>query len=232
MSRMLNRMKDLGAKARALKAAFDRAPAAVEDIRRTLSETTDQMQQLKTEVRASVEDLKDLKDLRDVSGTDERSLDLAPLLRELPSALEALQRAGVSVAGVDLETGPAPRLLLRFRKTSLPTAAAFRALLPGAATGALLPALHAALEGAEPLLRGIHLAGLEDREILVALGADPTVRLSWRPPEPLGAATPAILPPAGDPIPLAVPPERPAARWGADSLARFKKLPPIGKPRG
>ena len=59
MSKVVSRMKDLGQKAMALKAALDKAPETVEGLRQTLAATKDQVQLLRTEAQEAVTDLAD-----------------------------------------------------------------------------------------------------------------------------------------------------------------------------
>ncbi len=237
MSKVVSRMKDLGQKAMALKAALDKAPAAVEGIRQTISATTDQIQQLRTEVRDSVTERK-----------DDTGADLREAIRGLKASAALIRKAGFEVTGVDVETGLTPRLRVHLRRAARTPSTTSQPLFDATPGDTLAKALLGALEQTEAWLLEPPLESLEQDELLVTLGPIPSIRACWKAkalasgpeertpsPSPLQTtffakrATPATsqapLPVLEPPVAEPEPSKPQAQKWTQEALERFKKMP-------
>lgn len=227
MSKVVSRMKDLGQKAMALKAALDKAPETVEGLRQTLAATKDQVQLLRTEAQEAVTDL-----------ADDTGLDLREAMRGLKASAELIRKAGFEITGVDVETGLAPRLRVHLRRANAMALSAKAAPV----TSPLAQALLEALEQAESWLLEPPLESLEQDELIVTLGAVPSIRACWKAklaatdqPSTLqttffakrapSAPAPAPLPVIEASAPEPEPPKPAAQKWTRESLERFKQMP-------
>lgn len=227
MSKVVSRMKDLGQKAMALKAALDKAPETVEGLRQTLAATKDQVRQLRTEAQETVTDLQ-----------DETGLDLRESIQGLKASAELIRKAGFEITGVDVETGLAPRLRVHLRRANR------MALSPKTTptAGPLAQALLGTLEQAESWLLEPPLDSLEQDELIVTLGPVPSIRACWKAKatatdqpatlqttffakRPPATPAPAPLPVVEAPAPEPEAPKPPAQKWTKESLERFKQMP-------
>lgn len=227
MSKVVSRMKDLGQKAMALKAALDKAPETVEGLRQTLAATKDQVRQLRSEAQETVTELQ-----------DEAGLDLQESIRGLKASADLIRKAGFEITGVDVETGLAPRLRIHLRRANR------MALSPKTSTaaGPLAQALLGTLEQAESWLLEPPLDSLEQDELIVTLGPVPSIRACWKAKatateqastlqttffakRPPATPAPAPLPVVEAPAPEPEAPKPAAQKWTKESLERFKQMP-------
>lgn len=228
MSKVVSRMKDLGQKAMALKAALDKAPETVEGLRQTLAATKDQVQQLRTEAQEAVTGLQ-----------DEAGLDLQESIRGLKASAELIRKAGFEITGVDVETGLAPRLRVHLRRANR---MALSAKTAPVAAGPLAQALLGTLEQAESWLLEPPLESLEQDELIVTLGPVPSIRACWKTKTPAAeqpsslqttyfakrppaTPAPAPLPVIEAPAPEPEAPKPTIQKWTRESLERFKQMP-------
>ncbi|MCL4787876.1 MAG: hypothetical protein KJ070_13970 [Verrucomicrobia bacterium] len=169
MKQFISKAKDLSQRAAEWKAAVERLPPKVAEVRETIAATAGQLQQLKTEVQSSVTDLK--------ADSEQR---ISQALQEINSSREVFLEAGFDLDGVDLEISPVQRLLVHLDKLEEVSPAVIRSLIaankPRRTTHALLTALLQAQETAAT----VDLAGLDCVELVVGIGPIPSVRLCWR----------------------------------------------------
>lgn len=266
----IQRLKE---KALRLKSAVDAAPEKAAQLRDAVHRTQGQLEQLRTDVESTVAALR-----------AESDGSLAETLVELDGSIGLLARAGYELTGVDVEQGPAPRVIVHLEQ--LPTARTepLASLRKECAGRPLSEAILSALIRAEEMEEQIQLADLAFRGLSVHVGPIPTVRLCWRrpaapshpvapapaestasAPRPSPSPSPAPLAEygvgsffqrttpgtAGSPapraaLPLDVPLEQTPSRlrpgsspeisptattgdWRKDALARFKKMPDLGR---
>ncbi len=292
MNNVLTRLQALRDKATQLKQAVDSAPAKAAQLRDAVSATTGQLQQLRADVQGTVESLRADSDAS-----------LAQTLVELDGGIGTLARAGYELSGVDIEQGPAPRVIVHLDQVADARTTPLETLLRECAGKRTLQAILNALIRAEALEENVHLADLVFHGLIVHIGAVPTVRLCWRrprgdveeeahfiaqkmapamKPEPVGqpappplpsygsssffernSATPGSVPAPAPTAPAVVPqpaaaelaqaslaptpsrstsrplystskpapsePEPSTGDWRKDALARFKKMPNLGR---
>lgn len=196
MKQFISKVKNLSQKAAELKAAMERVPPKVAEIRKTVSDTKGQLQQLRGEIQSSVISLK-------ADNEDH----LSEALQEINTSLPVFLEAGFEVAGVDLEISPAQRLLVRMNKLEDVHPSVLRSLLAPnhhlKTTHAILSALIQAREMADK----VKFTNLHYSEVLIAVGPIPTVRIGWRAEEVFEAETaPSPLEPQVTPVPAPVKP--------------------------
>ncbi len=290
MNTVLTRLQALRDKAAQLKQAVDSAPAKAAQLRDAVNATTGQLQQLRADVQGTVASLKSDSDAS-----------LAETLVELNGGIGTLARAGYDLGGVDIEQGPAPRVIVHLDQIASARTTPLESLMKEISGKRTLQAILNALIRAEALEEKVQLADLSFRGLIVHIGAVPTVRLCWRrqhedveeeahllaqkmapalmaetsttpapPPLPNYGATsffekqaPVVVAPASQPAPAPVaqpvaieirqaslaptpsystlrpsssspkaPPAEPdpsTGDWRKDALARFKKMPHLGR---
>lgn len=164
-------------KALQLKRAVDAAPARAAQLRDAVAVTTGQLKQLRTDVESTVAALR-----ADSEGS------LAETLVELDGSIELLARAGYELTGVDMEQGPAPRVIVHLEQLTTARTEPLESLRAECAGQRLTDAILGALSRAEEMEEGIHLSDLAFHGLIVHVGPIPTVRLCWRRPGAQGAA--------------------------------------------
>jgi hypothetical protein len=179
MKQFISKAKDLSQRAAELKAAVERLPPKVAEVRETIAATAGQLQQLKTEVQSSVTDLK--------ADNEQR---LSQALQEINSSREVFLEAGFDLDGVDLEISPVQRLLVHLDKLEEVSPAVIRSLIAANKPRRTMHALLTALLQAQETAATVDLAGLDWVELVVGIGPIPSVRLSWR--ATAAASTPAL----------------------------------------
>lgn len=196
-------------KALQLKRAVDAAPARAAQLKEAVAVTTGRLKQLRTDVESTVAALRS-----DTDGS------LAETLVELDDCAGWLARAGYELSGVDIEQGPAPRVIVHLEQASAARTDSLEALQSECTGQRLAEAILGALIRAEELEEGIHLADLVFHGLTIHVGPIPTVRLCWRRPAKFPASRSAaaaapystVTPHASSPSPSPMP------SYGAESF--------------
>jgi hypothetical protein len=213
MKNILSRIQRLGQKAVQVKLAVQAAPGKAAEMRQAVLMTAGQFQQIGAEMKASLTGLQTNND-------EER---LIASLREVDAGAGTFAEAGYLLRGVDMELGPAQRLVVRLEKVAESSASAIRLLAASHQTQKTVHALLLAILKAEELAGKVDLGDLVYRELSVFAGPAPIVRICWRPEEaieieedvqPATAAIPA-------PAPTTIAPE-----YGQDSFFQRRTAPP------
>lgn len=169
MNKVITRLQALRDKAAQFKQAVDSAPARAAQLRDAVHATTGQLQQLRADVQGTVASLK-----------SDNDASLAETLVELDSGIGTLARAGYELSGVDIEQGPAPRVIVHLDQIANARTAPLETLVKETAGKRTLQAILNALIRAEAMEERVKLADLSFRGLIVHIGAVPTVRLCWR----------------------------------------------------
>lgn len=169
MNKVITRLQALRDKAAQFKQAVDSAPARAAQLRDAVHATTGQLQQLRADVQGTVASLK-----------SDNDASLAETLVELDSGIGTLARAGYELSGVDIEQGPAPRVIVHLDQIANARTTPLETLLKETAGKRTLQAILNALIRAEAMEEEVQLADLSFRGLIVHIGAVPTVRLCWR----------------------------------------------------
>jgi hypothetical protein len=229
MKKMISRVKNLSQKAAQLKAAMEKAPATVAELREAVAATTGQLQQLRTEVQSSATAL-----------TADNESRLSQALQEINASQETFLEAGYEVSGVDLEISPVQRLLVHLNKLEDVHPSMLRSLLSSNQQRRTTHALLSALVQAQRMADTVELTKLDYRELIVGLGPIPSIRLCWR-GEEVFEAEDAAAPAQAAPSPAAAPVrppyfgktsffERRASQSSAVSAEPSAAPPPAGSP--
>jgi hypothetical protein len=191
-------------KALQLKRAVDAAPARAAQLRDAVAVTTGQLRQLRTDVESTVAALR-----ADSEGS------LAETLVELDGSIDLLARAGYELTGVDMEQGPAARVIVHLEQLTTARTEPLESLRAECAGQRLTDAILGALIRAEEMEEGIHLSDLAFHGLIVHVGPIPTVRLCWRRPG-VRMATPPARAESPIHIPMAAAPPTPG--YGSESF--------------
>jgi hypothetical protein len=199
MKQFMSRVKDLSQKAAEIKAAMERVPPKVAEIREAVSATAGQLQELKSQIGYSVADLR-----------ADNEKHLSEMLQEIAGSEEALLKAGFSLDGVDIELSPVQRLLVHLTKLEDVHASVLRALATANQQRRTVHAIVSALLQGQQMAATVELENLNYCGVIIGVGPIPSVRLCWRPdalPEPAATALTAVGSPAAAPAPkTATPP--------------------------
>lgn len=221
MKQFISNIKNLSQKAAEFKAAMQSVPPKVAEIREAVSATAGQLQQLKSQIEFSVNDLR-----------AEDETHLSEVLQEIGGSEEIFAKAGFVLGGVDIELSPVQRLLVHLHRVEDVHASVLRALAAANQHRRSMHAILSSLLQAQQMAETVELENLTYDEVIIGIGPIPSVRLCWRSetvPAPVAAAlatTVATLAPAPVPAPAA-PAPAPAAQsvFGAGSF--FEKRPPV-----
>ena len=186
MKKILRRAKDLADQAELVREFLETAPERIEQAKGIVTLTTSQLQQLRTDVQASI------AGLRADTGDD-----VTAAVEELNEGSPTFIRAGYALAGVDLELGLAPRLTAPLERVSEIGLHALRAMLAPNSDRRVIHGILSALVKAEELAGTTHFEGLHYSEVSIQIGPAPTLRLRWR-----AAASEAQPPAASLPPPI------------------------------
>jgi hypothetical protein len=170
MKKFINKIQDLGQKAAHLKQVVDAAPGKAAQIRESMLMTAGQLQQLRHDVQSTVTGLR--------ADNDDR---LAQALREIDGSAGTFLEAGYELTGVDLEASPTQRLVVHLEKVATVSESTLHSLLSANSGRQTVYALLQALAKADALSEKVTLSHLTYRELIVHVGATPTIRLGWRP---------------------------------------------------
>lgn len=215
MKQFISKVKNLSQKAAEIKAAMQQLPPKVAEIRETVAATTGQLQQLKSELQFTVAGLK-----------AESEDHLSQALLEINSNTEVFAKAGFALRGVDLEISPVQRLIVRLHRKEDVHASMLRSLVSANQHQRTIQALLSAMLQAKQMAETVELGKLQYRELLVAVGPVPSVRLCWS-PEEISASTPSTPPP----LPTApVPESKGASTFSFGEGSFFAKTPPPAAP--
>jgi len=184
MKKILSRVQDFRDKAARLQQTLESAPARAARLREAVQATAGQLQRLQSEVQGTVASLK----------ADSES-SLAEALVELDAGVGTLARAGYDLTGVDIEQGPAPRVIVHLDQVPEARTASLESLVRETSGQRTLQTILNALIRAEALEEEVQLADLSFQGLIVHVGAAPVVRLCWRRAEGVEAAeaTPPVI---------------------------------------
>ncbi len=183
MSKMLRRAKELSQQAERVRELLETAPERIEQAKDIVTQTTSQLQQLRTEVQASIAGLR--------AETGE-TVNLA--VRELNEGAPVFLRAGYALTGVDMELGIAARLTAHLERVEVVGVAAIRSMLKPNDDRRVVHGVLAALVKAEEIAAQTRFDDLHYCEVSVQVGPAPALRLRWRALEPEPTSTPPPIP--------------------------------------
>jgi hypothetical protein len=206
MRKIIRRVQDLGKKAEQLKATAAALPARAAELRETVLMSGAQLQQLRADVQSSVAALR--------TDSDDR---ISRALGELNDNADTFRDAGYELDGVDLELGPAQRLIVHLDKLADVDPRRLRALLQSCGDKPTARAVLAACLKADETAGQIQLSNLDFCELIVHAGPVPTVRLCWRAPAEIVETGPPALP-ATAPASVSPPPLSSGGRFGEKSF--------------
>ncbi|MBX3732040.1 MAG: hypothetical protein KF791_05550 [Verrucomicrobiae bacterium] len=169
MNKIQARLESLRRKADQWKQVIESAPAQAERLRVAVNTAAGQFQQLRSEVQGAVAGLR---------MHDDRHL--AAALLEIHEHQAAFLRAGYELAGLDLEPGIAPRLMVHLERLDDVGTSTRRAVLEETRQMPTVHALVSAILKAEEVAAGVRLTGLAYCKLIVQVGPSPTVRIGWR----------------------------------------------------
>ncbi len=169
MKRFIKKLQSLSDKADQLGQAMQRVPPKVAGVREAVALTATQLQQLRSQVQASLMGLK-------TDGDDQ----LLDALREISDNASIFKQAGFDLGGVDVEIEPTRRLIVHLERRDDVHQTVLRSLRDAAQSQRTTHALLEALVRAESMANEVHLTDLQYRSLILHIGPTPTVRLCWR----------------------------------------------------
>lgn len=169
MKKMLRRAKELAEQADRVRELLETAPERIEQAKGIVTLTTSQLQQMRTDVQASIAGLR--ADTGDA---------VTAAVRELNEGAPTFLRAGYALSGVDMELGIAPRVTAHLERVEEIGIPAIRALLAPNNDRRTIHGILSALVKAEELADSTHFEGMEYTEVSIQVGPAPTIRLRWR----------------------------------------------------
>jgi hypothetical protein len=193
MKQFITNIKNLSQKAAEIKAAMQQVPPKVAEIREAVSATAGQLQQLKSQIEYSVNDLRADDETR-----------LSEVLQEVGGSEEIFLKAGFVLGGVDIELSPVQRLLVHLHKVEEVHPSVLRALAAANQHRRSMHAILSSLLQAQQMADTVELENLAYDEVIIGVGPIPSVRLCWKSSETVPAPVAAALATAGTtPVPVA-----------------------------
>jgi hypothetical protein len=166
---MLKKLQELGQKAAQIKAAVEKAPHAVEQMRGHIQITAGQIQQARADLVEAASGLR-----------VESEADFAEVLREIHGSLDVFRDAGYELTGVDMEASQWHRLILEFDRIAAVPEPTLRYLLSTHTSGVSVSSILSAFVKAEELASTASVVGMEYTHLIVHVGMAPAIRLCWR----------------------------------------------------
>lgn len=226
MKLFVSKTKDWARKAEQLKAALEKVPPTVSEIRESVAHTTDQLRLLRAEVRSSVTELKADNDMQ-----------LSEAMQEIKAGMAVFLEAGYELSGLDIEISPSQRMVLRLTRLKTLHPSALRSLIDANEHQSAVHAILNALLQANQMAEDVDLTGLEFREVLVTVGPMPSVRACWKSDEVYEAEVPVsagvtIQPPSTAKPPTSQPPtSQPASSSPFGSSSFFESRSQASQPK-
>ncbi|HSP43146.1 MAG TPA: hypothetical protein VLO11_09760 [Luteolibacter sp.] len=192
MKRLVRKVQSLGDQAARLSTAASQLPGRVAEIRQSVAATAGELRNLKSDIQFNVAELQ-------MTSEDQ----LADALMEINTHTRVLEDAGFELEGVDLELSPSQRIVVHLRRIGDADEDEFRELIRDNQNLTTIRAILASLLKANKMAATVEIGGLDYHRVLIGIGANPGIRLCWRPlesepisPPPLSAAAPVIAPAA------------------------------------
>jgi len=169
--KLVARIQSLGRQASQLRQVVEAAPAQAARLRESVVLTVGQLHQLRSEIQTGI------AELRADNGDQQLRV-----LGEIRDSTGVIRQAGFELAGVDLEMGlsAGQRLLLLLRKVEEVPPATIRALVEAHKSRPALHGVLASLQRAVEFAETVHLPDLDFRQLTIAVGPIPTMRVGWR----------------------------------------------------
>ena len=197
MKKIIRKIEALGQKSAQLQQALEGVPERIAHFRETVAMTAGQLQQLRSDLQASVAELR--------IDNEER---LLQALKEIKASTSVFEEAGFALAGVEMELSPAHRLIVHFDKLEEVSSAALKSILAANQPLRTTRALLASLACAQETSCKVDLGDLVCSHVVVHVGPLPALRLCWNPEPAEETSVPALLPasvtlpPASTPAPV------------------------------
>lgn len=195
MKKFKSRMERLGQKTAQVQQAMETMPGKIAHIRETIAMTTSQLQQLRSGVQASVAELRVDSETKLISA-----------MEEINDSTDIFLEAGFELIGVDMEFGPAQRVIVHLTRVEDVEPAKVGAVLAANQSRKTAHALLLALTQADQVAQKIDLKNLSYRKAMVHLGPIPVVRLCWRSDEESGEEESVTTLPEKVEVPPSAPP--------------------------
>lgn len=173
MKRFVSKVQNLGQKASEIRDALERVPGKVADIQQAVANAAGHIQKLRADLAASVGTLR-----------AETDAQLVETLREIDSSTELFAEAGVRLRGVDMDLGPARKLIVQLERFEAVPLHHLRALLGANGHRPVQKALLAAILQAMLLVERVNLDHLDYSRLTVEIGLIPSVKIGWREENP------------------------------------------------
>lgn len=181
MKRIPEKLQRLSQRAAELRQTLQNVPPKIVAVRESVAAATAEVQKLRADVLSSVATLR--------AETDEQ---LLGTLREIDGGVEVLAEAGCRLDRVEMDLGPARRLLVHLSRTSEVAPETVRALVVAEKQPAVR-ALLTAIEKADELAARVELVHMRPAKLVVVIGLIPSVRVGWENAEHETATDTAIF---------------------------------------
>lgn len=201
MKRLSDRIHRFTERATQVRQTLESLPPKLAEAREAVVGTAAQLQALRNEFQVAVGTLR--------AETDDQ---LLRALREIDENLDVLREAGSEVTALDLELGPARKLLVGLSLPDSQADARWGALIQANSSKPTLRALLSALQKSAALLEAVELEHFQACGLVVEIGLLPCVQIAWEPigsgdlcqsapsgqdlspaPAPAGSPTPSVL---------------------------------------
>lgn len=167
MSRFGRNIRKFSTKATQFQQALQSAPQKLQQLRENVALTAEQLQQLRNEVQNGLRGL--------LVSPDQ----LGQASSEINEGQAVLDKAGYELTGVEIEYGPAQRIIVRLEEFEDVPQAALRRLLLENQSPRTVTALLSAIIKAKDVSGKIQFSNLPYAGVVVHLGAAAAVRVCW-----------------------------------------------------
>jgi len=227
MKNVFGKLRQLGHKAVELQRAVDAAPARAAQLREAVLHTRENLETVRLELQQTVQGLR-----------ADTSTSLAEALVELDANLDAFERAGHELVGIDFSPGLTATLSVRLRWFAPVEEVAMKSLLREYTDRKTVHTVLTTLRQAGDMAESLSVTGLHYDSLTVELGLTPRVQLHWRPVEATAGQvataipTPTPQPPGTAPAPttpvgaLAITPGLAGTGYGQGSFFERRSTPP------
>ena len=167
MKTLIQKVQALGKTAGEIKAALHSAPGKAAELRKALTMTAGEFQQLRADVQTNV------------TGLRAHSEDhLLQAMREINDRTEAFEEAGYELTGMDLDLTLTQRLAVHLRKFNDVSQSTLRSLA-AKESSVTVKSIFAGIISAEDTAANVELTHLKFDGLMIHIGAMPLVRICW-----------------------------------------------------
>jgi len=183
MKRIVRRVQSLNERAAELTAAVGQFPERVAELRGAVTATSDQLQNLKSDIQISASGL-----------TVDGDSDMSTALAEIAENASVFEEAGFLLDGLDIEVSPVQRLLIELVRFEDVAVSDIQKLIWDHQNHGTLNAVLTSILKAKSMADNVEISDLVYHKLVIAVGPVPSVRLCWRAAEPSNASASAAWP--------------------------------------